>query len=170
MFISLNHLQFPLSTFYSSPHLSLLPLWSGFFLDILSFWGNFKRDFFFFFTFSFRYFIVNVQKHNWFLYIDFVSCSVQFSCSFVSDSLQSHEWQHARLPCPSPTPGACSNSCPSSWWCHPTISSTVIPFSPAFNLSQHQGLFQWVSYLHQVAKVLELQHQTFQWVISTDFL
>ena len=47
--------------------------------------------------------------------------SVQFSHSVVSDSLQSHGLQHARLPCPSPTPGACSDSCPSSWWCHPTI-------------------------------------------------
>ena len=49
--------------------------------------------------------------------------SVQLSHSVVSDSLQSHGLQHARLLCPSPTPGACSNSCPLSWWCHPTISS-----------------------------------------------
>ena len=55
--------------------------------------------------------------------------SVQFSCSVVYDSLWPHEVQHSRLSCPSPTPGACSNSCPSSWWCHPTISSTVVPFS-----------------------------------------
>ena len=55
--------------------------------------------------------------------------SVQFSRSVVSDSLWSHELQHARLPCPSPTPQACSNSCPSSWWCHSTILSSVIPFS-----------------------------------------
>ena len=47
----------------------------------------------------------------------------------MSDSLWPHGLQHTRLPCPSPTPGACSNSCPSSWWCHPTISSSVIPFS-----------------------------------------
>ena len=53
----------------------------------------------------------------------------QFSHSVVSDSLQSHGVQHARPPCPSPTPRACSNSCPSSWRCHPTISSSVIPFS-----------------------------------------
>ena len=45
------------------------------------------------------------------------------------DILQPHELQHARLSCPLPSPGACSNSCPSSWWCHPTISSSVIPFS-----------------------------------------
>ena len=55
--------------------------------------------------------------------------SVQFSCSVVSDSLQPHGLQHARLPCPSPTPRTCSNSCPSSHCCHPTISSSVVPFS-----------------------------------------
>ena len=55
--------------------------------------------------------------------------SVQFSHSVVSDSLWPHGLQHARLPCPSPTPGTYSNSCPSSQWCHPTISSSVVPFS-----------------------------------------
>ena len=55
--------------------------------------------------------------------------SVQFSCSVVSDSLWPHGLQHARPPCPSPTPRACSHSCSSSQWCHPTISSSVIPFS-----------------------------------------
>ena len=55
--------------------------------------------------------------------------SVQFSCSVMSDSLWPHGPQHARLPCPSPTPGTCSNSRPSSRWCHPTISSSVVPFS-----------------------------------------
>ena len=94
----------------------------------------------------------------------------QFSSvsSAVSDSLRPHGLQHARLPCPSPIPGACSNSCPSSWWCHPTISSSVIPFSSALNLSLHQGLFQWVSSSHQVAKVLEfqLQHQSFKWIFK----
>ena len=80
--------------------------------------------------------------------------------------------QHARLPCPSPTPGAYSNSCPLSRWCHPTISSSVIPSPPALSLSQHQGLFKWVSSSHQVAKVMEfkLQHQSFQWIFRTDFL
>ena len=61
--------------------------------------------------------------------ISFKTISVQFSHSVVSDSLRPHGLQHARLPCPSPTPGACSNSCPSSWWCHPTILSSVAPFS-----------------------------------------
>ena len=60
-----------------------------------------------------------------------MSClfSVQFSCSVVSDSLRPHEWQHARPPCPSLTPRVYTNSCPSSQWCHPIISSSVIPFS-----------------------------------------
>ena len=52
-----------------------------------------------------------------------------FSHWVVSDSLQPHGVQHARLPCPSPSPRVCSDSCPLSWWCHPTISSSVIPFS-----------------------------------------
>ena len=55
--------------------------------------------------------------------------SVQFSHSVMSDSFRSHELQHTRLSCPSPTPRACSDLGPSSWWCHPTISSCVIPFS-----------------------------------------
>ena len=54
---------------------------------------------------------------------------VQFSRSVVSDSFRPHGLQHARLPCPSPTPGVYSNSCPLHWWCHPTISSSVVPFS-----------------------------------------
>ena len=54
---------------------------------------------------------------------------VQLSRSVVSDSLQPYELQHARPPCPSPSPGVHSNSCPSSWWCHPAISSSVVPFS-----------------------------------------
>ena len=76
------------------------------------------------------------------------------------------------LPCPSPTPRARSNSCPPSRWCHPTISSSVVPFSSTFNLSQHQGLLWWVSSSHQVAEVLELQlqHQSFQWICRTEYL
>ena len=55
--------------------------------------------------------------------------SVQFSCSVVSSSLRPHELQYARPPWPSPSPGVCSDSCPSSQWCHPAISSSVAPFS-----------------------------------------
>ena len=75
----------------------------------------------------------------------------------MSDSLLPHGLQHVRLLCPSPTPRAYSNSCPSSQWWYPTISSSVTPSLPAFNLSQHQGPFQWGSSSHQVAKVLKLQ-------------
>ena len=67
--------------------------------------------------------------------------SVQFSLSVVSDSLRPHVLQHARPPCPSPTPGAYSNSCPSSWWCHPTISSSVIPFSSCLQSLPESGFF-----------------------------
>ena len=75
--------------------------------------------------------------------------SVQFTHSVGFDSLPPHGLQHTRPPCPSPTPRVYSNSYPLSWWCHPTISSSVNPPSPpAFNLTQHQGLFQWVSSSH----------------------
>jgi len=75
--------------------------------------------------------------------------SVQFSRSVVSDSLRPHESQHARPPCPSPTPGVHSNSCPSSRWCHPAISSSVVPFSsypqslPASGSFPMSQLFVW---------------------------
>ena len=68
--------------------------------------------------------------------------SVDFSCSVVSDSLQPHEPQHARPPCPSPTPGVHPNPCPSSQWCHPTISSFVVPFSSCPQSFPASGSFQ----------------------------
>ena len=71
-----------------------------------------------------------------------IAYSVQFSCSVMSDSLQPYGLQHTQLPCPSSTPGACSNSCPSSWWCHPTISSSVIPFSSILQSFPASGSFQ----------------------------
>ena len=97
---------------------------------------------------------------------------IQFSHSVVSDSLRPHGLQHTRHPCPSLTPGAYLNSCPSSWWCHPPSHSLSSPSPPSFNLSQHQGLFQWLSSSHQVAKVLELQlqYQSFQWIFRVDLL
>ena len=98
--------------------------------------------------------------------------SVEFSRSVVSSSLQPHGLQHARLPCPSPTPRASSNPCPSSQWCHPTISISVVPFSSCLQSFPASGSFQWVSSSHQVAKVLELQlqHQSFWWIFRTNFL
>ena len=68
--------------------------------------------------------------------------SVQFSHSVVSDSLWPHESQHTRLPCPSPTPGVYPNSCPLSRWCHPTISSSVVPFSSCLQSFLTSGSFQ----------------------------
>ena len=78
-----------------------------------------------------------------------VFSSVQFSCLAVSASLRPHELQHARPPCPSPTPGVHPNPCPSSQWCHPTISSSVVPVSscpqsfPASRSFQMSQLFTW---------------------------
>ena len=65
----------------------------------------------------------------------------QFSCSVMSNSSWPYGRQHARPPCTSPTPGACSNSCPSSRWCHPTISSSVIPFSSCLQSFPALGSF-----------------------------
>ena len=74
----------------------------------------------------------------------------------MSDSLWPHGLQNARFSCPLSTPRAYSNSCPSSQWCHATISSSVIPFSSHLQSFQHQGLFKWVNSSHQVAKVLRV--------------
>ena len=97
--------------------------------------------------------------------------SVQFSHSVVSDSLRPHASQHARPPCPSPTPGVYSNSCPLSQWCHPTILWSFIPFSSCPQSLPASRSFP-VSSSHEVAKVLEfqLQHQSFQWTPRTDLL
>ena len=70
------------------------------------------------------------------------SGSVQFSCSVVSDSLRPHEPQHGRSPCPSPTPGVHPNPCPLSRWCHPIISSSVVPFSSCPQSFPASGSFQ----------------------------
>ena len=69
-------------------------------------------------------------------------CSVQFSHSVVPDSLQPHGLQHSRPPCLSPTPGVYSHSSPLSWWCHPTISSSVVPFSSHLQSFPASGSFQ----------------------------
>ena len=74
---------------------------------------------------------VSVHNYSW----------VQFSCSVMSNSLRPHGLQHARLPCPSPAPRACSNSCSSSQWCRPTISSSVIPFSSCLQSFPASGSF-----------------------------
>ena len=116
--------------------------------------------------------ILITRKQYWNCVVMGVS-SVQFSHSVVSNSLRPHGLQHARPPCPSPTPGIYSNSC--VHWVGDAIQPShplSSPFPLALNLSQHQDRFQWVSSSHQVAKVLEfqLQHQSFQWIFRTDFL
>ena len=78
--------------------------------------------------------IHSVHEHAW-------QKSAQFSGSVVSDSLWPHGLQHARPPCPSPTPRVYSNSCPSSWWCHPTISTSGIPFSSCLQSFPASGSF-----------------------------
>ena len=94
-----------------------------------------------------------------------------------SVQLLSHGWlqpyglQHARPPCPSPTPRACSNPCPLSQWCHIAISSSVVPFSSCFQSFPVSGSLPMSQFFASGAKVLELQlqHQPFQWIFRTDF-
>ena len=85
------------------------------------------------------------------LYMHTLKYLLLFSYSVMSDFFRAHILLHTRLPCASPSPGVCSNSCPLSWWCHSTISSTVAPFS-----SCPQSFPASVGSSHQVAKVLEL--------------
>ena len=92
---------------------------------------------------SFQLLLSPLRSAAWaFLSTDTLSASVQFSRSVVSASLQPHELQHARPPCPSPTPRVYSNSCPLSRWCHPTISSSVVPFSSHLQSFPASGSFQ----------------------------
>ena len=104
--------------------------------------------------------------------------SVRFSCSVVSDSLRPHELQHARPPCPSPTPGDHSDSCPSSQWCHPAISSSVIPFSscpqslPASESFPMSQLFAWGGQstgVSALASVLPMNTQdwSLEWLVGS---
>ena len=90
----------------------------------------------------------------------------------VSNSLRPHGLQPASLPCPSPTPRACSNSCPSSQWCHPTISSSVIPFSSCPQYFLASGSFPLSQFFASGGQSLEFQfqHQSFQWIFRTGFL
>ena len=95
--------------------------------------------------------------------------SVQFSHSVVSDPLRPHESQHTRPPCPSPTPGIHSTSCPSSWWCHPAISSSVITFSscpqslPASDSFPMSQLFTWGGQSIGVSALAILPRNTQDW-------
>ena len=118
-----------------------------------------------------------IRKHtqnsfdfNWPNLYFYINISVQFSCSVMSNSLWPHDLQHARPRCPSPTPGAYSNSCPLHWWCHPTISSSVFTFSSHLQSFPTSGSFpvsqfftsggQNIASFYQVSK-LELVVTTF---------
>ena len=102
---------------------------------------------------------------SWFLQFN----SVQFSRSVVSDSLRPHESQHARPPCPSPTPGIHPDPCPSSQWCHPVISSSVVPFSscpqslPALESFPMSQLFTWGGQSTGVSALAFLPKNTQDW-------
>ena len=110
-------------------------------LDFLIWWPSFKRA---------SPSVQGLIKSGWVMFSVFIwpSRSVQFSRSVVSNSSRPHGLQHARLPCPSPTPGAYSNSSPSSQWCHPAISSSVVPFSSRLQPFPASGSF----YLVKVSK------------------
>ena len=105
-------------------------------------------------------------------HITVVFSSVQFSHSVVSDSLRPHEPQQTWPPCPSPTPGVHPNPCPSSWWCHPTISSSVVPFSSCPQSFPASGSLQMSQLFTSGGQSIgvQLQHQSFQWTPRTDFL
>jgi len=93
---------------------------------------------------SLNYLCAFCLYHNYLQSLLRLPCSLQFSHSVVSDSLRPHEPQHARPLCPSPTPRVHWNPCPLSWWCHPTISSSVIPFSFCPQSFPASGSFQMI--------------------------
>ena len=86
--------------------------------------------------------------------------SVQFSCSVMSDSLRPHGLQHTRPPCPSPTPGVSSNSCPLSWWCHPTISFSVVPFSSCPRSFPASGSFPMSQFFASGGQIIGISAST----------
>ena len=97
-------------------------------------------------------------------------CSVQLSHSVVSNSFRPHGLQHARLPCPLPIPRACSNSCASSWWCHPTISSSVVPVFSSLQSFPVSRAFPMSEFFASGGLEFPLQHQSFWWIFRTAFL
>ena len=117
---------------------------------------------------------LNSSECHWILYLKMVKTVNFVVCCLVANSCPA-----LCNPMDFSTPGfpvlhylpVCATSCPLSQWCYPTISSSAACFSfSSFSLSQHQGLFQWVSSSDQVTKVLELQlqHQSFQWIVTVD--
>ena len=116
-------------------------------------------------TFLFIFKTIRVQRF-WGL------SSVQLKYSVVSNSLWPHGLQKARLPCHSPTPRPCSNSCPLSQWCHPTISSSLIPLFSCLQSFTASGSFPMSQFFASGGQRTGsyLQHQTFQCIFRTDFL
>ena len=120
-----------------------------------------------------HWWVLRIKQQSW-LGRNRNICSVQFSClSVMSHSLQLHELQHARLPCPSPTPRACSNSWPSGRWCHPIISPSVVPFS-CLQFCPALGSFPMSQFFasggQSIGASTSLWHQSFQWIFRTDFI
>ena len=119
------------------------------------------------------YILIHAFIYIWFIYV----CYIYYVCyvyqfSSVAQSCPTLRLQHARPPCPSPTPGVYSDSCPSSQWCHPAISSSVVPFSSRLQSFPTSGSFLVSQFFQSGDKVLEfqLQHQSFQWIFRIDFL
>ena len=127
------------------------------FYTILSAWVDLKSPSHFLSNFDARKSTETLEKNR-------NTTSVQFSRSVVSDSLWPRELQHASPSCPSPTPGVHSDSRPSSQWCHPAMSSSVVPFSSCPQSFPASGSFP-VSQLE-----FQLQHQSFQWTPRADLL
>ena len=106
----------------------------------------------------------NINLKEDIISLSFLNITVQFSSVQSLSHVQlfePHGLQNARPPCPSPTPGVDSNSCPFNWWCHPTFSSLLSPSPPTFNLSQYQCLFKCISSSHQWPK-----HESFSFSIG----
>ena len=99
-----------------------------------------------------------------------LDCCLLFSRWVVSDSLQPRGLQHGRLPCSSRSPRVCPSSCPLSRWCHPTISSSVIPFYSYSQSLPASGSFPMSQLFTSGGQSMELQHQSFQWIFRLDFL
>ena len=104
--------------------------------------------------------------------VDASFSSVKFSHSVMSDSLRAHGLWHTRLPCPSATPGVYSNSCPSSQWCHPTISSSVVPFSSRLQSFPASGSFKMSQFFASGGQSIGVSSSwsSFQRIFRTDFL
>ena len=108
-----------------------------------------------FHIFNFFFFLEEMQNY-------YCCCSVHVHVQrIMSDSLRSYGLQHTRLPCPLPSHRVCSNSSPLSQWCHPTISSSVVPFPSCLQSFPASGSFSMSQPLYQVANVLKLQLQSF---------